>query len=181
MDLRERNLSSKTLYQGRILKLVKEQVLTPEGHHAEREIVRHAPAIALLMITDDQEMILEKQWRNPVDKVTIEIPAGKLDERDHGNLLHAAKREMNEETRLQATNIRQVVTTFSSPGFTDESITLFEARGLSPVKTKLPQDLDENINLEKVSLDRALELVRSGQIDDMKTVMAIYYWAAQKE
>lgn len=180
MKYEERVTSSKVLYSGKILRLEKEQVVTPEGHPADREIVRHAAAVALLMITDDEQMILEKQWRNPVNKVTIEIPAGKLDDRDHGDLLHAAQREMNEETRLQAQHIRKVVTALSSPGFTDEAITLYEARDLTPVTNQLPQDLDENIHLEKVSLEQALQLVQNGQIDDMKTVMAIYYWASQK-
>lgn len=181
MNLKERILTSKVLYHGHIINLVKERVMTPEGHETDREIIRHAAAIALLMITDDHKMILEKQWRNPVNKVTIEIPAGKLDDRDDGDLLHAAKREMNEETRLQAKEIHKVVAALSSPGFTDEKITLFMARGLSKVDDKLPQDLDENIHLMTVSLDQALRLVQEGQIDDMKTIMAIYYWASLKE
>lgn len=180
MTFEEKIVSSEKVYQGHILSLEKETVVTPDGQQANREIVRHAPAIALLMVTNDHKMILEQQWRSPVEKVTLEIPAGKVDDRDDGDIMHAAQREMNEETRLQAKNICKVASTFSSPGFTDEKITLFYATGLSRVEHPLPQDWDENIHLIEVSLKEALMMVQEGKIDDMKTVMAIYYWA-QKE
>lgn len=180
MEFEERVTSSEQIYSGHILSLEKQRVVTPGGKEATREIVHHAPAIALLMITNDHKMILEQQWRAPVKKVTFEIPAGKVDSRDNGDVLHAAKREMNEETRLQAQTLLKVASTFSSPGFTDEQITLFYATDLSEVKHQLPQDDDEKIHLITVSLDEALTMIREGKIDDMKTVMAIYYWA-QKE
>lgn len=180
MELEEKVLSSQTIYQGRIVNLEQERVLTPAGKETHREIIRHAPAIALLMITADQRMILVKQWRAPVEKVTLEIPAGKVDERDDGDLRHAALREMNEETRLRARHLEKIATTLSSPGFTDEAITLFKAEGLTKVAQPLPQDDDENIRLVKVSLPEALQLIKSGEITDMKTVLAIYYWASKK-
>ncbi|HJF53570.1 MAG TPA: NUDIX hydrolase [Limosilactobacillus coleohominis] len=181
MNFRERIKSSQTIYDGHILRLEKQQVTTPQGQTATREIIRHAAAIALLIITPEQKMILVKQWRAPVQKVTLEIPAGKVDERDHDDLFHAARREMNEETRLQATNLTKVATTYSSPGFTDEQITLFLATGISSVKDQLPQDQDENLQILKVSRDQARQMVENGEIDDQKTVMAVYYWLSQED
>lgn len=179
MNFKEQVESSQTIYDGHILRLEKQQVRTPAGQKTSREIIRHSAAIALLMITADQKMILVKQWRAPLQKVTLEIPAGKVDERDHGDLTHAATREMNEETRLRATTLEKVLTAYSSPGFTDEQITLFKATGLKGVQEQLPQDQDENLQIVKVSRDQALQMVQKGEIDDMKTVMAIYYWISQ--
>nr|WP_251547101.1 NUDIX hydrolase [Limosilactobacillus caecicola] len=181
MKQTEKTISKQTLYNGHILELEKQRVVTSNGHETSREIVRHAAAVALLMITDDQQMILVEQWRTPVNKMTLEIPAGKVDARDHDDLEHAARREMNEETRLAADHLSRVNASFTSPGFTDEQITLYLATGLSPVTTKLPQDLDEDLHLVKVTLSEALQMVRQGKIDDMKTVMAIYYWASMGE
>lgn len=181
MEFEEKVLSRQTIYDGHILALEKQAVQTPAGHQTSREVVHHAAAIALLMITDDQRMIVEKQWRAPVQKVTLEIPAGKVDERDHGDLMAAAQREMNEETRLTASQMTKVASTYSSPGFTDEQITLFKAEGLTKVEQELPQDQDEKVELLLLTLDEALAMVSRGKIDDMKTVMAIYYWASQKE
>ena len=88
---------------------------------------------------------------------------------------------MNEETRLQAANLTKIATTYSSPGFTDEQITLFMATGISSVKDQLPQDQDENLQILKVSRDQARQMVKNGEIDDQKTVMAVYYWLSQED
>ncbi|WP_295730130.1 NUDIX hydrolase [uncultured Limosilactobacillus sp.] len=181
MNLKEAVETSQTIYHGHILQLEKQRVKTPSGRIASREIIHHHPAVALLMITADQKMILIKQWRAALQKATLEIPAGKVDERDQGNLIHAAHREMNEETRLQATSLKKIVTLYSSPGFTDEQITLFKATGLSSVREKLPQDQDENLQIIQVDRDQAFQMVRNGEIDDMKTVTAIYYWMGQED
>lgn len=96
------------------------------------------------------------------------------------DLRACAVRELNEETGLAAEHLDQVNATASSVGFSDEVITLFVARGLRPVDHALPKDQDEELSLLKVSLKEALEMVATGQIIDMKTVMAIYYWASQR-
>lgn len=178
---REKVVQTHEIYSGHILDLQKQSVVTPQGHHTSREVVRHAQAVALLMINDHDQMILVEQWRSPVNRLTLEIPAGKVDDRDNHDVVHAANREMNEETRLSAKHLERVTASYSSPGFTDEKITLFYAHDLSPVKSELPQDQDENLKLVEVSLKQALEMVKTGKIDDMKTVMAIFYWASLKE
>ena len=99
MDFEEKPIESKTVFHGHLIDVEVQQVKTPQGNVAQREIVHHAPAIAILALTSDDKMILEKQWRAPIAKTTLEIPAGKLDDRDADNAIHAAKRELNEETR----------------------------------------------------------------------------------
>ncbi|WNY95482.1 NUDIX hydrolase [Limosilactobacillus fermentum] len=180
MDFEEKVTGHQPVFSGHLIDVEVQDVLTPAGNHATREVVHHAPAVAILALTDDDQMILEQQWRAPVKQVTLEIPAGKVDDRDQGDLRACAVRELNEETGLAAEHLDQVNATASSVGFSDEVITLFVARGLRPVDHALPKDQDEELSLLKVSLKGALEMVATGQIIDMKTVMAIYYWASQR-
>ena len=127
MDLEEKTIDRQTVFKGHVIDVELQHVKTPQGNTAVREIVRHAPAIALLVIDDDQKMILEKQWRAPVQNITWEIPAGKLDERDQGDARHAAVRELNEETRLKADRLTKITSFYSSVGFCDEFLTLYLA------------------------------------------------------
>ncbi|WP_296112046.1 NUDIX hydrolase [uncultured Limosilactobacillus sp.] len=176
MSFKERVTDVKSVYQGNVIEVELQTVETPNGHQATRDVVRHAPAIAILAITNDHKMILERQWRNPVNQVTIEFPAGKLDERDHGDDFLAAKRELNEETRYQAEKLVKINEAFSSSGFTDEKLSFYLATGLSAVDEALPQDADEQIELIYLSLPEALAQIRQGKINDLKTIMAIYFW-----
>ena len=181
MDFAEKVQDTKRAFTGHLIQVDVQDVITPQGQNAKREIVRHTPSIGLLMINDDDQIILEKQWRAPVAAVSIEIPAGKLDDRDHGDPLHAAIREMNEETRLKADHLEKITGAYSSIGFCDEYMTIYMATGLHPVDDELPQDADEQIRRFAVSLDEALAMVHDGRINDMKTVLAIFYWASLKK
>ncbi|WP_076462266.1 NUDIX hydrolase [Limosilactobacillus caccae] len=176
MKFEERPISSKTVFHGHLIDVEVQQVVTPDGNVTQREIVRHAPAIAILALTADNKMILEKQWRSPIAKTTLEIPAGKLDRRDDDSAIHAAKRELNEETRYEASKLTKISSFYTSVGCLDEYMTLYLATGLQPVATELPQDQDENLTLQTVSLKEALAMIDRGEIEDAKTIMAIYYW-----
>lgn len=120
MEFEEQPISSKTVFHGHLIDVEVQQVITPHGNKTQREIVHHAPAIAILTLTADNKMILEKQWRAPIAKTTLEIPAGKLDQRDDDNALHAAKRELNEETRYEATSLKKISSFYTSVGCMDE-------------------------------------------------------------
>lgn len=181
MDFEEKVQRTKRVFDGHLIQVDVQDVTTPKGQAAKREIVRHAPSIGLLMITDEDQILLEKQWRSPVAAVSIEIPAGKLDERDHGDSRHAAIREMNEETRLVADHLEKITGAYSSIGFCDEFMTIYMATGLHPVADQLPQDEDEQIKRFTLTLDEALQMIKDGQINDMKTVLAIFYWASLKK
>ncbi|WP_137597196.1 NUDIX hydrolase [Paucilactobacillus kaifaensis] len=175
MSQEEKRVSSRSIFHGHIMDVEVADVRLPNGQMTTREIVRHAPAVAILAIDDHQQMLLMRQWRAAVDQATLEIPAGKVDQRD-GDARDAAIRELNEETRLVADRLTKVSSFYSSVGFSDEYMTLYLARGLTAVAKQLPQDVDENLELVKVTLEQALELIKSGQICDAKTIMAIYYW-----
>ncbi|MBB1078548.1 NUDIX hydrolase [Limosilactobacillus sp. STM2_1] len=180
MEFAERPISSKTVFHGHLIDVEVQQVITPSGKKAQREIVHHAPAIAILALTDDNKMILEKQWRAPIANTTLEIPAGKLDQRDADNAVHAAKRELNEETRYEATNLKKISSFYTSIGCMDEYMTIYLATGLKRVTHELPQDQDENLALYEITLPKALEMIELGKIEDAKTIMAIYYWQGMK-
>lgn len=181
MDFEEKVQDTKRVFDGHLIQVEVQDVVTPQGQAAKREIVRHTPSIGLLMINDDDQIILEKQWRAPVAAVSIEIPAGKLDDRDHGDPRHAAIREMNEETRLRADHLEKITGAYSSIGFCDEYMTIYMATGLHPVADELPQDADEQIKRFAVDQAEALQMIKDGHIKDMKTVLAIFYWASLKK
>lgn len=180
MDFAEKTTNTNNVFKGHLISVDVEDVITPEGHHAQREIVHHAPAVAILAINDNDQMILEQQWRSPIHETTLEIPAGKVDSRDGGDPVHAAKRELNEETRYAAKHLTKLSSFYTSVGVLDEFMTLYLATGLTPVKNELPQDQDEELSLMTVSLDQALQMIDNGQIQDAKTIMAIYYWRGIK-
>jgi len=179
MEFEEHVQSRKVVYQGGLVQVERQEVTLPDQTVATREIVRHQPAIAVLMVTPQRQMIVEQQWRAAVNGLTLEIPAGKVEIGE--DMMAAAKRELNEETRLTAEHLEAVAEFYTSPGFTDEFMKLYVATGLTPVTTKLPQDPDEQIALIKLDLPTALEQVRTGQIQDAKTVMAIWYWQSHPE
>lgn len=180
MDFREVPLEKKTVFHGKLIDVEVEKVKTPAGMIANREIVRHAKAVCLLVVNEQGQLAVVKQWREPIASTTLEIPAGKVDERDSGSSLSAAKRELNEETRLAADQLTRICGFHSSVGFSDEYLTMYLATGLKPVSHQLPQDPDEELALRWLDLDEALQMVATGQITDAKTIMAIYYLKGQR-
>ncbi|WP_054670958.1 NUDIX hydrolase [Lentilactobacillus senioris] len=176
MNLEERVLKSESIYNGAIISVERELVELPDKQTAHREIVHHADAVGILAITNDNKIILEKQWREPVRKPTIEIPAGKLDRRD-GNFVDAVKRELNEEIRYEANNVERITGFYSSVGFSDEYMELYLATDLHPVGQELPpRDKGEFLEIQEKTLEEAMAMVDSGEIEDAKTIMAIWYW-----
>jgi ADP-ribose pyrophosphatase len=179
MTFEERVQSRKTVYQGGLVQVERQEVTLPDQTTATREIVRHQPAVAMLMITAERQMIVERQWRAATGGLTLEIPAGKVEAGE--TMDQAAARELNEETRLTASRLEAVAQFYTSPGFTDEFMKLYVATGLTAVAAELPQDPDEQIGLIKLDLATAVEQVQTGQIQDAKTVMAIWYWQSHPE
>ncbi|KRM89193.1 NUDIX domain-containing protein [Liquorilactobacillus vini] len=176
MNFDEKLLATKAIYQGRIINVVEETVELPNGQQAQREIVRHQGAVALVCISDEdpQRIILVDQWRQPMRKASLEIPAGKIEAGEQPE--YTARRELNEEVRLQATSLKKIAFFYTSPGFADEQMTLYLAQGLKPVEKKLPQDADEFLQVEKLSMEQADQAVASGRICDGKTLMGLWYW-----
>ncbi|WP_369257000.1 NUDIX domain-containing protein [Geodermatophilus amargosae] len=147
-----RVLGTETVYDGRVITLVKDTVAMPGGGDSVREVVRHPGAVAVVALTDDGEVVLLRQYRHPVGGYLWELPAG-LRDADGEPPLETAKRELAEEVRMAAERWSLLTTTFSTPGFCDELVLVYLAEGLSDV------DRPEGFTVEHEELDMTVELV----------------------
>jgi ADP-ribose pyrophosphatase len=175
LDFEERVIGSEQIYDGAIINVEKQTVRLPDGQTSFREIVHHSGAVGILALTKDNKIILEKQWRAPVKKTTIEIPAGKVDGRDR-NFHDTVVRELNEEIRYVPKTIKELYGFYSSVGFSDEFMKLYLAEDLEPVKNQLPRDKGEFLEVFEKTMDEAIQMIADGEIQDAKTITAIQYW-----
>lgn len=166
----EKKINSKAVYTGRLLHVFCDNVILPNGNEATRDLIRHIGAVAVLPITDDGKVIIEHQFRYPVNEVLFEIPAGKLDSKDEDKL-EAVKRELREETGYTASEWIELGDLYPTPAYSDEVIRLYIAKGLEKGDREL--DDDEFIDVEMVSLSDLVEDVMNGRIKDAKTQIAI--------
>ena len=169
-NLTEVQTDSQVIFDGVILHVRKDTVRLPNGNPATREVIRHVGAVGVIPITDDGKVIIEKQFRYPLNRVVTEIPAGKLDSFTEDRL-SAAKRELEEETGYTAKEWIPLGDYIPTCAYCDERITLYLARGLSLGQRHL--DEDEFLNFEAVPLETLLEQVMDGTITDGKTQVAV--------
>lgn len=175
MDLKETEISSQSIFKGRILDLSVRTIKLPNGETATREVVEHQAASAVMAINDKKQMLLVKQWREPIKQLTLEIPAGLIDDTD-ASPLDAMKRELNEEGGYRAEYWEKVSEFYSSPGFTNEKLYLFYCDTLTKIENKRSLDADEFLTADWYSLDDLKRLISEGKIVDAKTVYAITCW-----
>lgn len=168
--LKETFLSSQDIYQGAIIKVEKWQVALPNGCTASREIVKHKGAAAIVPVDDQGRVTLVRQYRVAVQKFTWEIPAGKLDSLTEDPFA-AARRELEEETGLQAEHWQLLNRIDTTPGFCNERIAIYVATGLSQHPSH--PDADEFLQLTKMPLDEAVERCMAGEINDSKTIIGL--------
>ena len=171
-------LKSTRVYTGRIVSLDVDVVRYPDGSSGELEMIRHPGASAVVPFlsdtdSDDPQVLLIKQYRYASGGYLYEVPAGRLDPGEDPK--DCASRELREETGCTARQIEYLTTIFTTPGFTDEKIHLFMATGLTTGETK--HEADEFLELEPMLLSRALEMIRAGDIQDGKTVVALLFAA----
>ena len=175
-NLIEKKISSENVFDGVLLHVRKDEVELPNGHKSVREWIKHPGASSVIPLLPDNQIILVRQFRYPVDQVTLEVPAGKLDFVGE-DPLECAKRELSEETGYSAEKIWKLTTIATTVGFSNEIIHLFAATNLTPGKQH-PDD-DEFINAIKVPLTAAVQMVESGKIIDAKSVISILLLAKQ--
>lgn len=175
MEFEEKTLSTETIFDGVLVHLEREEVLLPNGKTSIREIIRHPGAVAMIPFTKEGKMVLVRQFRKPLNRTVVEIPAGKLEKNDL-EPLEAAKRELEEETHYAARNWSELETMYPSPAYLDEKFTIFLAEGLEEVADPLPQDEDEFVEVVECTYEEALKLKASGEICDAKTLYALLYW-----
>lgn len=180
-NLEEVTLSTITIFEGNVTTYTVEMVELPNGERAQREIVRHDQASAILPLTDDGKAVFVKQFRKPLDRAIYEIPAGLMDPEDGDDPLSSAKRELEEETGLIAHDWEPLTDFYSSPGFTDEKLYMFVARDLEKLDNPRAQDDDEFIEIAYLTFDEAWSLYEKREIADAKTVFALFHWKSLLE
>jgi ADP-ribose pyrophosphatase len=170
MNLKENTIGSRRIYDGRTINLRVDTVTLPDGKAATREIVEHPGAVSIVPVLEDGTVILVNQFRAPINKITLEIPAGKLEPGESPEA--CAARELEEETGFTAGKLVHKATFYTTPGFSDEIMYLFIATQLQP--TGAHPDEDEFLALERIKLEVLLEMADRGEINDAKTLVGIY-------
>nr|WP_216667780.1 NUDIX hydrolase [Sporosarcina jiandibaonis] len=166
-------MSSKTIYDGKIISLRLEEVELPDGNRAQRELIEHPGAVALIPITNEGKLILVKQYRKSLNRTLIEIPAGRIEIGEDPKV--TAIRELEEETGYGAHQVAYIQSFATSPGFANEIIHLYLAENLYKIANPAEGDEDEFIELLEVTVNEAEQLVASGEIYDAKTAFAVIY------
>jgi ADP-ribose pyrophosphatase len=162
-------LASERVYEGRILNLRVDEIRTPTGVEALREIVENGAAVAVVALDDQQRVLLVKQYRHAVRGLVVEIPAGKLDGDE--DPLEGAQRELREETGFRAGHFARLGNFYPAPAWSTEFVYLYLATDLTPGPAQL--EADEAIELLYMPLAEAVELIRSGAIIDGKSMAAL--------
>lgn len=169
MKLIEVQLTSEKIYQGRILNVRKDRVRLPNGGEAFREVVEHPGAVAIVALDNEKNVYLVRQYRYPVKRVLLEIPAGKLDCGEEP--LACARRELAEEVGLEASEWQLLATFYTTPGFSNERMYLFMATGLKTCHEEA--DADEFLELERMPLKNAITQTLNGTIQDAKSIAGL--------
>lgn len=174
-QLGEVQLSSEDIFDGYVLHVKKDIIKLPNGKEAEREVMRHIGAVCVIPVTDDNKVIVERQFRYPLNRVITEIPAGKLDSASEDRF-EAIKRELREETGYTADEWTDLGLYYPAPAYTDEKISMYMARGLHLGERDL--DEDEFLNIFEVPIEELVDDVLGGKITDGKTQIGILKAAA---
>lgn len=159
----------KTVYKGPVFSIESGTVREPGGVRARRDIIRHSGSVAVLPVHEDGRVMLIRQYRCAYEKILIELPAGRIDRGE--TPLSAAKRELREEVGLGARKWERLLRILPSPGFCDETVTIYRATGF--FASAAEPDPDERIEIRDLPLSAALDLVATGKIEDGKTVVAL--------
>ncbi|MFC3882803.1 NUDIX domain-containing protein [Bacillus songklensis] len=171
--LNEKTLKSEKLFSGRVINLYHEEVLLPNGKTSTREIVKHPGAVAIIALTEDYKILMVRQYRKAMERILVEIPAGKLEKGEKPEV--TAKRELEEETGYTCSSLDHLISFYTSPGFADELVHLYVATGLEKMEVKAELDEDEFIDVLEVTLEEALAFIQDQQIYDAKTAYAVQY------
>jgi len=169
MIFHEKTLSTKLIYEGKILNLRKDRVEVIGGNISYREIVEHDGGVTIAAVTNEGKMVMVKQFRQAAGKVMLEAPAGRREIGEDPAV--TAERELKEETGYTASDIRLLTKFFSTVGYSEEVIYVYLCTGLTPGETDF--DDTEAISIEEYDLKELADMVRSGEIEDGKTIVAI--------
>ena len=171
MDLKETRIAGEIAYDGAFLKVTRDRIRLPDQSETEREFIRHPGAVVILPLFDDGRVLLERQFRYPLDRVFVEYPAGKIDPGE--DPLACAKRELQEETGYTASDWQFVCTIHNAIAYSDEHLDLYLARGLTAGDAQL--DDGEFLECFTATVPELLDMVRRGEVTDVKTVIGTFW------
>ena len=169
MDFFEKTLAKKDIFEGKVFSVHVDDIELPDGSKSFREIVEHSGGVCVAALTDEDELFFVRQFRYPYKKVLLELPAGKLEKGE--NPLDAGKRELQEECGVTAGEIISMGTVYPTVAYCSEIIYLYAAKNLTATKQNL--DEDEFLNVERIPLDKAVEMVLNNELRDGKTQAAV--------
>ncbi|MBR2754729.1 MAG: NUDIX hydrolase [Lachnospiraceae bacterium] len=169
-ELFETMVSSEEIFHGRLLHIFRDVVRLPNGNEVTRELFKHWGAVCIVPLTEDGNIIMERQFRYPLNRVITEIPAGKLDSLEEDRL-DAAKRELLEETGITADHWVSLGDFCPAAAYSTERITMYLATGLHKGERHLDQD--EFLNIKEMPMEEVIKEIMDGTIDDGKTIAAV--------
>ncbi|MBF8808510.1 MAG: NUDIX hydrolase [Enterococcus lacertideformus] len=172
----EKTIERKEIYRGAIIYVALDEVQLPDGNRAKRELVFHPGGVGIIAFDNQDRLLLVKQFRKPLEKVILEIPAGKIDPGEREMPEQTAIRELEEETGYRAEKLQHVISMYLSPGFANERMHIYHATNLKQVAEPLAQDEDETLELYALTLAEAKQAIADQLICDAKTIYAIQYW-----
>jgi ADP-ribose pyrophosphatase len=174
----ERVVAETTLYSGRVVTLTKQTVALPTGQSAVREVVHTSGSAGVLALASGRALFV-RQWRAPLQKMTLELIAGRIEPGEAG--LATAQRELNEEAGMAAQTWRPLTAFYQAAGFSDAYCQLFLATNLTAVAHKRPLDVGERVTQVWLTLPEALVAQATGELCDAKTVIGLMHWQLMEE
>lgn len=174
----EKTIKTEKIFEGKVIKLQVDDVQLPNGKKSKRELIKHPGAVAVIPITDEKKIIFVEQYRKPLEKSIIEIPAGKLECGESPEI--TAIRELEEETGYTAKTLTKITSFYTSPGFADELMHIYLATDLQKLDQPPALDEDEFIDILELTLDEAKQYVKNERIHDAKTNYAVLYLELQE-
>ncbi len=171
MIFQEKTMKSDKVYEGKVINLRVDTVELPDKKYSKREVIEHPGSVAIVSLREDNKIVLVKQYRKPVERFLLELPAGKMEINEEPR--ETALRELEEETGYKAGKLEYLIEIFPTPGISDEKIYLFLARDLEEGKLNL--DPGEFIDIEEIEISQLEKMILRGEIMDAKTIVGINY------
>ncbi|MEQ6207291.1 NUDIX hydrolase [Enterococcus mundtii] len=177
----EKTIQRKEIYHGAIIDVAVDDVRLPDGNIGKRELVFHPGGVGIIAFDEKDRLLLVKQFRKPLEKVILEIPAGKIDPGEKQAPEITAARELEEETGYRAERLDHLTSMYLSPGFANEFLRIYHAVNIEKVEQPLAQDEDEVLELYALTLAEAKQAMSDQVICDAKTIYAIQYWESMNK
>src|SRR5699024_4406915 len=169
----EKTIATKHIFSGNIISVQVDDVELPDGNQSKRELVKHPGAVAVIALTEDKRMIFVEQYRKPLERSLVEIPAGKIEPNEAPNI--TARRELEEETRYTTKTLTHLTSFYTSPGFADEIIHLYFTDEIEELDEAVAGDEDEFVERIYLTLEEIDQYIQGKKIYDAKTMIAVQY------